>query len=159
MINAVVDDTPLVDVGLSITSRSISRPVPLVNEVNVAPPYEAANENVLVATADTQYFTPAVRPLAVILGITASPTSMPCNAEVNVLLVAIVVTLICGVDPVVESPEMIFVIISIPAPTNELARLPVVRFTESVHCVAVLPVVLVTVVFATICCITVFNLP
>jgi hypothetical protein len=75
----------------------------------------ADNWNVLpVRVPTTQYFTPAVKPLAVIFGTTASPITRPCDADVNVLFVAICVTLICGVNPVVESPEMIFVTISIP---------------------------------------------
>ena len=57
-----------------------------------------------VATVITQYFTPAVNPLAVVLGITASPTRSPWAVDVNVLRVAMVVTLICGVKLAVESP-------------------------------------------------------
>ena len=59
-------------------SKSMSRPAPLVNEANTAPPYVAASWNVLAsATVTTQYFVPLTSPLAVILGITASPTANP----------------------------------------------------------------------------------
>ena len=79
--------------------------MPLLNEVNTIPPYVADNWNVLVVTVPTtQYFTPAVNPLAVILGITASPTARPCDADVSVFVKVIVVTLICGVVLAVESP-------------------------------------------------------
>ena len=59
-------------------SKSKSNPVPLVNDANTDPPYVAANWKVFVLTVPTtQYFTPAVNPLAVVLGITASPTNSP----------------------------------------------------------------------------------
>ena len=112
----------------------MSRLAPLVNDANTAPPYVAASWNVLAVTVPTtQYLVPLTNPLAVILGITASPTANPCAVEVNVFNVATVVTLICGVVDSVESPCMMLVMISTNAPTVALAAEPPDKFVESVH--------------------------
>ena len=53
--------------------------------------------------------------------------------------------------PVVDAAVRMLIMMSILAPINELAAEPPVKFVVSVHCVALLPVVLDTVVLAAIC--------